>query len=307
MILREGIPGRTISQDDNRISGSRFPLLSLKPVYSGREKPMEKKVLVLDIDGTLTNSKKEITNNTRQAIWDAAMRGHKVILASGRPTPGMRRYEEELKLDRYGGYLLSFNGARIVDCRTREVIYQRTLPQGLLPGLYQYARRCRMGLSVCLGDTAISAFEPDEYISLEAEINGLSIRVVEPFLEFVDFDIHKCLMTAPGEQAAIFERELQEQYGRMASIYRSEPYFVEIMPRDVTKASSLEKILPILGVDRENVICCGDGYNDISMIRYAGLGVAMANAQPAVKEAADYVTASNDEDGIVQVIREFMQ
>lgn len=267
---------------------------------------MQKKALVLDIDGTLTNSKKEITDNTRQAIWDAMLRGHKVVLASGRPTPGMRRYEEELELARYGGYLLSFNGARIVECRSGEVVYQRNIPQGLLPGLYQFAGQRHMGLSVCLGDTVISAFEPDEYITLEAGINGLPIRRVEHFVEFVDFDIHKCLMTAPGEQAAVYEKELQEQYGQMASIYRSEPYFVEVMPRDVTKASSLEKMLPILGVDRENVICCGDGYNDISMIRYAGLGVAMGNAQPAVKEAADYITASNDEDGIVQVIQKFM-
>ncbi len=268
---------------------------------------MQKKVLVLDIDGTLTNSRKEITDNTRQAIWAAVLRGHKVMLASGRPTPGMRRYEKELELERYGGYLLSFNGARIVECRTGEVIYQRSVPQGLLPGLYQFARQRHMGLSVCLGETVISAFEPDEYIKLEAEINGLPVRIVEDFLEFVDFDIHKCLLTAPGEQAAVYERELQEKYGKMASIYRSEPYFVEVMPKDVTKASSIEKMLPVLGVGREDIICCGDGYNDISMIRYAGLGVAMANAQPAVKEAADYITASNDEDGIVQVIHEFME
>lgn len=267
---------------------------------------MQRKVLVLDIDGTLTNSQKEITDNTRQAIRDAILRGHKVMLASGRPTPGMRRYEKELELDRYGGYLLSYNGARIVECRTGELIYQRTLPQELLPGLYRFASQRHMGMSVCLGDTVISAFEPDEYISLEAGINGLPIRQVEDFVAFVDFDVHKCLMTAPGEQAAVYEKELQEQYGQIASVYRSEPYFVEVMPRDVTKASSIEKMLPILGVGREQVICCGDGYNDISMIRYAGLGVAMANAQPAVKEAADYITASNDEDGIVQVIHEFM-
>lgn len=267
---------------------------------------MDKKALVLDIDGTLTNSKKEITDNTRRAIWDAVMRGHEIMLASGRPTPGMRRYEEELELARYGGYLLSFNGARIVECRTGEVIYQRNLPNGLLRGLYRYARERHMGLITYLGDTVISAFEPDEYIQLEARINGLPIRVVENFPQFVDFDIQKCLLTAPGEQAAVYERELQEKYGESASIYRSEPFFVEVMPQGVSKASSIEQILSVIGVNREHVICCGDGYNDISMIRYAGLGVAMANAQPEVKAAADYITASNDEDGIVQVIREFM-
>lgn len=175
-----------------------------------------------------------------------------------------------------------------------------------MPGLYRYARERRMGLVTYLGDTVISAFEPDEYVLLEARINGLPVRVVENFPRFVDFDIQKCLMTAPGEQAAVYEKELQDKYEREASIYRSEPFFVEVMPRGVSKASSIEQMLPVLGVDREHVICCGDGFNDISMIRYAGLGVAMANAQDAVKEAADYITASNDEDGIVQVIEKFM-
>ena len=77
------------------------------------------------------------------------------------------------------------------------------------------------------------------------------------------------------------------------------------MPKNVDKAASLEKMLPALGVTRENTVCCGDGFNDISMIRYAGLGVAMGNAQQAVKDAADYITGTNDEDGLVEVIRRF--
>ena len=151
----------------------------------------------------------------------------------------------------------------------------------------------------------ISAFAPDRYVEIEARINGLPIRTVERFVEFVDFDINKCLMTADPDRAEELERRLQEKYGDVASIYRSEPYFIEIMPKNVDKAASLEKMLPALGVTRENTVCCGDGFNDISMIRYAGLGVAMGNAQQAVKDAADYITGTNDEDGLVEVIRRF--
>lgn len=266
---------------------------------------MKVKALVLDIDGTLTNSKKEITPGTKQALQDLMKRGHKVILASGRPTPGMRRYEEELELEKYGGYLLSFNGARIVDCRTGEVVYLRLLPTTLLPGLYGFAKRNGCGLVTYLGNEVISAFTPDKYVELEARINGLPVRVVENFVDFVDFDINKCLMTAEPEKAEGLEKQLQERYGCMTSIYRSEPYFIEIMPKDVNKASSLERVLPVIGVSKENTVCCGDGFNDISMIRYAGIGVAMGNAWPAVKIYADYITATNDEDGLVQVIREF--
>lgn len=264
-----------------------------------------KKALVLDIDGTLTNSKKEITPATRQAIQDLMKRGQKVILASGRPTPGMRRYEKELELEKYGGYLLSFNGARIVDCYTGEIIYQKLLPLSLLPGLYRFADDNGCGLITYLGSEVISAFSPDQYVELEARINGLPVRKVDNFTEFVDFDINKCLMTAEPEKAELLERELRERYGTCADIYRSEPYFIEIVPKNVNKGTSLDRILPVLGVIRENTVCCGDGFNDISMIKYAGIGVAMENAQQAVKDAADYVTTSNDEDGLILVIEKY--
>lgn len=263
------------------------------------------KALVLDIDGTLTNSKKEITPPTRQAIQGLMERGQKVILASGRPTPGMRKFEKELELEKYGGYLLSFNGAKIVDCYTGEIIYQRLLPLTLLPGMYRFAKDNGCGLITYLGSEVISAFPADKYVELEARINGLPVKEVENFQEFVDFDINKCLMTAEPDKAEQLEKELRDRYGDRADVYRSEPYFIEIMPKGVNKAASLDKILPVLGVTRENTVCCGDGFNDISMIKYAGVGVAMGNAQQAVKEAADYVTAANDEDGLVQVIERF--
>lgn len=267
---------------------------------------MKKKVLVLDIDGTLTNSKKEISPATKEAIQNIMEQGHKVILASGRPTPGMRRYERELELEKYGGYLLSFNGARIVECRSGEIVYQRLLPLALLTGLYSFAEKNGCGLVTYLGDEVISAFSPDRYVELEARINGMPVRQVENFLDFVDFDINKCLMTADVERAEALEKELREKYSDVASVYRSEPFFIEIMPKNVDKASSLDKMLEAVGAKREDVICCGDGFNDISMIKYAGVGVAMGNAQPAVREAADYITATNDEDGLVQVIDRFI-
>lgn len=266
-----------------------------------------KKILVLDIDGTLTNSKKQITEATKQAIWDIMERGHLVALASGRPTPGMRRYEKELELDKRGGYLLSYNGARVVECTSGEVVHQDFLPLHVVPRLYEFAKERGAGLITYDGDIVISAFEPDEYIKIEAGINWLPIRHQPDFVEYVDYDINKCLITAPGEQAYGYEKELQERFGDIISIYRSEPFFIEIMPKGVDKAVSLSKVLPSMGLDAAQAVCCGDGYNDISMIKYAGVGVAMGNAQPAVKEAADYIAPTNDEDGLIDVISKFFK
>lgn len=267
---------------------------------------MEEKVLVLDIDGTLTNSNKEITEATKRGIQMILKRGHKVILASGRPTPGMRRYEEELELEKYGGYLLSFNGGRIINCRTGEIIFQKVLPLNIIPGLCRFTREHGCGLVTYFGDSVISAYEPDEYVRLESEINKMPIRVVSDFRDFVDFDINKCIVTAPPQAAEEYEKELQKKYGDIVSVYRSEPFFIEIMPKNVDKAASLDRMLQSIGLTRENAICCGDGFNDISMIRYAGVGVAMGNAQKQVKEAADYITDTNDHDGLVQVIDRFI-
>ena len=267
---------------------------------------MIEKVLVLDIDGTLTNTQKEITPATKQAIHTILEKGHKVILASGRPTPGMRRYEQELELDKYGGYLLSFNGARIIECRTGEIVYQRILPLSIIPGIYRFTKEHGCGLITYFGDNVIAAYEPDEYVLLENKVNGMPIKVVDNFKEYVDFDVNKCLITVEPELAAAYEEELREKYEDIVSVYRSEPFYIEIMPKNVDKAASLDQMLKVIGQTRENTICCGDGFNDISMVRYAGVGVAMGNAQPALKEAADYITDTNDNDGLVQVIDTFI-
>lgn len=267
---------------------------------------MEPKILVLDIDGTLTNSQKKITEKTKKAIWDCMDRGHKVVLASGRPTPGMMMHAKTLELAERGGYLLSFNGGKIVECSSGKVICQKILDADLIPGIYDFCKKNGLGMCSYEKETIIAAFEPDEYIKLEGRINDLPIEVKENFVEYITFDVNKCLLTAPIDKAEEYEKQLVSMYGDKASIYRSEPFFIEIMPLNVDKAASLEQMLSILGMKKEQTICCGDGFNDISMIKYAGLGVAMANAQDAVKEVADYITASNDEDGIVQVIEKFM-
>ncbi len=268
---------------------------------------MKTKALVLDIDGTLTNTEKEITPATKAAILAVLNQGHKVILASGRPAYGMRRYAEELELMRYGGYLLSHNGARVLDYRTGNVIFQKAVPPELLPDLVDFARKNGCGLATHSEDTVISAFPPDDYVSLEARINGMPVRVAEDFVQYVDFDIYKCFMTADGKRAAELEKELRKLCGSRASVYRSEAFFIEIVPENVDKGASLARLVENIGIGREDVVCCGDGFNDISMLCYAGVGVAMGNAGLPVKEAADYVTAGNDEDGLVPVIEKFIQ
>lgn len=268
---------------------------------------MNKKILVLDIDGTLLNSKKEITEKTRKALIDIQKCGHIVVIASGRPTAGIVKIAEKLCLEEFGGYVLSFNGARITNWKTKRVIYQNTLSRDLIKPLYDFAVEKNIGLVSYQDDCIITGTKQDEYMLYEGKINGIEIKTVEDFPLYVDFDINKCLFTASADIAGEYEKQLIEIYGNKASIYRSEPFFIEVMPEGVDKAASLDKLVKLLGFTKEDAICCGDGFNDLSMIKYAGIGVAMENAQNAVKKEADFITFSNDDDGIVYVIDKFIK
>lgn len=267
---------------------------------------MKSKVLILDIDGTLTNSKKEITPKTLNALINIQEQGHTIILASGRPTHGVKKISDLLQLDKFGGYVLSFNGARIMNAKTKEVVYQQCLPKECIQPLYEYACAHDMGLVTYKDHEVITGTRLDEYMEFEARLNLMDLVTVKDFPSYIDFDINKCLFTAQEDVAPQLETEIAKQYEGVLSVYRSEPFFIEAMPLGIDKAASLDRLFQIIGVDKMDTIACGDGFNDMSMIEYAGVGVAMANAQNPVKEVADFVTArSNDEDGILEVVEKY--
>lgn len=267
---------------------------------------MSYKLLVLDIDGTVTNSKKEITPKTKEAILELQKKGIPVAIASGRPTKGIVAVADELDFAEYGSYVLAFNGARIINWKTKECIYSKELPIGIPKKLYDDAMHYGTGLMTYEGDSIISAKVPDEYIMIESRITTLPVIEKTDFKSYVNFPVNKCILTADGELLESIEPIIAEKYQLEAQVFRSEPYFLEVLPKNVDKAYCLERLLKILGIKREEMVCCGDGFNDISMIQYAGLGVAMANAQEKVKDVADYITInSNDEDGIAEVIEKF--
>ena len=266
---------------------------------------MQYKLLALDMDGTLLNSEKQITPKTLEALERLQQSGIRLILASGRPTPGVERFARQLRLREHGGYLLTFNGGHIVEAATGRVLYDRLLPQERLPDLVAAAREYRTALMTYEGRDVITEQPEDRYICYEAKINGLPVRGIDSFCDYVTFPLNKCLMTADGDELARVEVRMRERFPDL-DIYRSEPFFMEIMPKGVDKATGLSRLLEQLGYRREELIGCGDGFNDESMVRFAGLGVAMGNAQQPVRDAADLVTRSNDEDGIAFLISEYL-
>lgn len=266
---------------------------------------MDYRILALDLDGTLTNSKKEITPPTREALIRLQERGVKVVLASGRPTTGVLPLAKMLELERFGSYILSFNGGRITDCRSGEIIYNRLLPAATAAPLFELVKDFDVDIVGYSSTAILSGLHTNRYTELESRINGLPIRHISPFPEKVEEQNNKFLITGEPEEIARVKEKVIAHFHGLLNIYCSDPFFLEIMPQNIDKAHSLGKLLASIGLTEEQMVCCGDGHNDLTMIQAAGLGVAMENAQPEVKKIADYITKSNDDDGVLHVIQTF--
>lgn len=271
-----------------------------------RKEIQMRKILFLDLDGTLTNDEKKVTKKTREALIRIQQQGHIVALASGRPTPGMVPVAENIELGKYGGYVMSFNGGKIIDWKTKKTVFEQVMDRKYIPQLLRYARQNNLGLITYDAERALVATRMDKYISLEAlYINRIPAYMTD-VEKYVDYNPNKCLFTADPSVSEYHEKIIQEKFGEQLEIYRSSDYFIEVMPKGMDKAASIKVLIEKLGIPRENTIACGDGFNDLAMIRFAGMGVAMENAVDAVKAEADYITGSNNHDGIVQVIEKFM-
>lgn len=264
---------------------------------------MKYKIISLDIDGTLTNSEKLITQKTRKKLIEFQKDGGRIILASGRPVAGIVPHAETLELKKYGGYILAFNGGCVIDCKNGNILFQKKLPLDVIPEIYEIVNKFPVGINTYKGNDIIVGNCINKYTEIEAKINGLGIKFVEDFPTYVNFDINKCLIHGEPKDILKLEKILSEKFGKNLGIFKSESFFLEIVPECVDKAKSIDRLLKMIGIKTEECIACGDGFNDISMIKYAGLGVAMSNAQPPVKAVADYVTLSNDEDGIAHLIK----
>lgn len=263
------------------------------------------RILVLDLDGTLTNSEKQISPRNLATLLALQQTGVRLVLASGRPTYGIAPLANQLQLSEYGGFVLSYNGGEIIEWSTGRMMYKNLLPDEVVPTLYRVARRYRLPILTYDGEYILTEQPDDRYVQHEAFLNKMQVRPVTHFLEAAPLPLPKCLIVGDPDRLIKAESHLSLLLQGRISVYRSEPFFLELVPQGIDKARSLAVLLDELGLTPAQMVCMGDGYNDLSMIEFAGLGIAMENAQPPVKKAADYVTLSNDADGVAAAVERF--
>ncbi len=277
---------------------------------------MSVKVIVLDIDGTLVNNDKKISQATKDALLKVQEKENvKLILASGRPTRGLSYLAQELEMDKHHGFLISFNGSKIIDAQSQEVLYNQTMDVKTAKEVLNHLKKFDVRPIIDKDDYMYVNNVYDCYIPFNGEIVNIieiesrearyKLCEVDDLAEFLDYPLNKILTAAPYDYLKDNYQAMYEPFkDRLNGMFTSEVFF-EFTDKNVDKAQALEKVLLPLGYKKEEIMAIGDGQNDKSMIEFAGHGIAMGNAIDEVKEIADYISLSNEEDGVAHVVYKY--
>lgn len=264
---------------------------------------MKWKVLVLDVDGTLLNEQQAITSRTKAALLKVQQLGIKLVLATGRPTHGVFGLAKALEMDLNGGYILTYNGALIIQMDNNERVFERQVAPDFIPYLAKEAAKRKCPLFTYQNDTIWTNDSQNPHIVQEAALNGMVLKQVDDFAGAVDFASHKCMLVHDNEQVlAELETRWKKRLAGSLDVFRSEPFFLEVVPQFVDKANTLSVLLELLQVPSAQVMAIGDGVCDVTMLQLAGLGIAMQHAPESVKACADDVTLSNNNDGVAAAV-----
>ncbi|MDR1517228.1 MAG: Cof-type HAD-IIB family hydrolase [Dysgonamonadaceae bacterium] len=269
---------------------------------------MKYKLLALDLDGTLLRSDNTISPATLNALIKIQSAGVKIALVSGRPTFGLKYAEEKLELANYGGYSISYNGSRIKDLKDEGLIFDKRIDPGLFPLLQKEADK--QGLTLFTYDrNKIYTNHPDDpHVLKEAEICNMDVVKVDDFADEISFSPCKCIIVSDdADTITELERKWKRRLDGVSNVFSSEPFFLEFVPQHVDKANTLSFLLDRMAITREEVVAIGDGNLDFSMIQLAGFGIAMGNAKDSIKSCADFVTDTNDNDGVAKAIGKLVE
>ena len=275
------------------------------------------KVIIMDVDGTLTNSEKKITEKTKNALIRAQEEGVILVLASGRPTSGLMDYAKELKMDKHHGLLVSFNGAKVIECQTNKLLFNETMSVEEGQAVLEHMKKFDVKPMIDKDDylfvndvyNCYVQYKDKPFNVIQYESRGGKFKLCEKddLAAFADYPLNKILTAGdPAYLKANYE-EMMAPFKDTLSCMFTGPFYFEFTAKGIDKAKALDTVLIPMGYKKEEMMAFGDGHNDASMIKYAGIGIAMANAVEDLKQIADEVTLSNEEDGIAYALSKYFE
>lgn len=265
---------------------------------------MPVKLVALDLDDTLLDCGLRISPRCIQTIQAVRKQGVIATIATGRMFKSVLPYARQLEMD---VPLITYQGAWVKNSLSGEVLYYRPVDRELARAVFEFFDCCGVHYHSYFDDNLCmeNLTEEGRYY---AQIAGVKPVIVDNlYAELENREPFKIMGITFNEKMLLdMELSLKNRFGRELYITRSKPNFLEVMNRQATKADALQVVAEHYGIDRSNVMAIGDSYNDMDMLEWAGLGVAMGNAPKDVKEAADYVTTSNEEEGVAEALRRFV-
>lgn len=270
---------------------------------------MKKRMLFMDLDGTLLNDAKQITQGNRDALDLALERGHGVIITTGRPLKSAMDQAHKLGMDRPGCYLIAYNGAVIYDWASQKQIFSRALPYETVHRIFEKANA--MNLHIQTYDTwkvLVESRCDNAAVRRYCSLIGMEFTVIGDVREDLREEPVKCLVINYEEKKdlLVIQQWIRENMQEDVDCFFSCDQYLEVVPRGMSKGEAVKMLCELMDVSIGNAVAVGDAANDLSMIEMAGIGVAMANGTREVKAAADYITErDNNHDGIVEVVERF--
>lgn len=263
---------------------------------------MKYKLIALDLDGTLNNDQKMITEKTKTALMQAQKSGIRLVLASARPSPGLFKERDALRLQEHQGILMSYNGGRIVDAASGAVLFETTMETEQARQVLRMLEQLPVTPILDDGKRFYVTDRCGYQVEYECRNNRMECREVENLADFLTFAPVKILMSVDPRIIFNIQKQIAQRLPQQLTVVQTAPFYLEVIPNTINKGRGIEKLCSILRLSPGEVIAFGDAENDIPMLQAAGVGVAMGNASETVKAAADMVTGSNNEDGIAAAL-----
>ncbi|WP_373470716.1 sugar-phosphatase [Carnobacterium alterfunditum] len=260
-------------------------------------------LIAIDLDGTLLTPERKISAKVKETIEMAKTKGIKIVLCTGRPLPGVFPILEALNLEEEGDYVITYNGALVQQSHNGKAIAHHTLSYDNFLEIEAMSRQvgshCHTidETHIYTANKDISPYSVRESSLVNMPIRYRTVEEMDPTLE-----ISKMMMIDEPDILDAAIAKLPKSFYAEYTILKSEPFYLEVLNKSASKGQALKDLARILDIPKENIMAIGDNENDIDMIQYAGMGVAMGNAVASVKEVSDYITDTNEYDGVATAI-----
>ena len=270
---------------------------------------MNTKIFFADLDGTLLNDNKQISLKTYETLKEWTEKGHKLVLCSGRALDSVIHVREQLGLGSFPNmYLIGYNGGEIYDCSTGTLLHRVALSYEMTKRCFEIAKELGIHIQT-FSDTHIITEKEDAEIKYYKKAVHTPVIFTNDFMSYLDKEPCKCLAISLDDKELMnrFSQAVQKELGDKVNVMTSTPRFIEMFPISSGKGFSVQWLCKHLNIPLENALAAGDEMNDLSMIIAAGIGIAMLNGRDFIKEIADIITPTdNNNDGLVPVLKSFI-